>query len=120
MKARWALAIPVAALTLAGCGGDLKGLAVQGNMTPLYIQTATTAVLTEADIPIQTAPVCTADTKTSYSCTGKTQSGEAISASVPDAPATATNATLVVKVGSKQLYNGPIDAILLKNAQGVS
>lgn len=119
MKRLLALGVAgTACIALAGCGGAIPGIVVQGNMNPLYLTTAVTAVVTDAGFAMSTAPNCVQnENKTSYACTGKTDNGQPITASVPYATQASTEAILYVKVGDKTLYNGPITDILLKNAQ---
>lgn len=107
-----------ATAALTACGGDIQGIVVQGNMNPLYMTTAVVAVAEEAGYEITVPPVCEMNSnKTSYSCTGKTANGQQLSAAVPYATQSSENATLIVTVGKKTIYDGPITEALLKNAQ---
>lgn len=104
---------------LAACGGDVKGLAVQGNMNPIYMETAVVAVVNEAKIPLNSKPVCVEQANgTSYACTGQVADGRKLTAFAPYAKVnTSDNVNFSVKVGDRQLYDGPIVPVLLKNAQ---
>ncbi len=115
---RRAIAV-IAVVGLVGLGGCsvAKGIAIQGNLTPLYVSTAATDVLLAQKIGIAVKPVCTAannQTK-SYSCSGTTSTGKPIQVTVADS--TAANPDMVITVGGTQVFSGSIEAVIEQNAE---
>lgn len=114
-----AAALLLAPLALAGCSGEIKGLASGGSLSRAMLASATVDQLTTQNIPILVMPVCTISPQdvNTLSCLGKSTESEAITVTVPDALAKPPIMTILV--GNKQVFQGSVaevldDALLVK------
>ena len=99
----------------AGCS-VVEGLAVAGNMNVIYLSAASTDVLLQKGYTIQVKPVCKLLDREiqSYSCSGKTADGKAITVSVANGK---VSSEMVIKVGSSQVFKGSADEVIAVNAE---
>ncbi len=114
MSRRLALGIALTAggVLLSGCANintELSTLKPVAGDKVTGLNIAVNDVLSAHDVPILVAPVCTFGTD-AYSCSGTTVSGQRIEATASGAEAE----TMTVTVGKRELYSGPIAAVLTK------
>ncbi|MGA9147972.1 MAG: hypothetical protein WBZ04_10465 [Candidatus Nanopelagicales bacterium] len=98
---------------LCGCS-QVKGLAVQGNMNVIYLETAATDVLVAQQIGVQSKPVCTVNGSADYSCTGTATGGAPIDVTVPE---TAGDPIMVITVGGATVFTGSVLDVIEANSQ---
>ncbi len=102
------------AVTLAGCS-QVAALAPVSGDALTTVRAASIDVLLAADVPVSVVPVC-ATSSGMHECTGETTDGAAIRVSAP----TQKPLTMVVVVGDRQVYDGPVQDVLDKVARGES
>lgn len=108
--------VAAGAIALSGCT-QLDGLA-NSTGTPFMAASGTaTDVLLSQDIDVLVKPVCEFPPESSkkWTCTGSTVDGEAIAVTITNG--TTTDATMVITVGSDEIYNGSYAAVQTKAAQ---
>ncbi len=99
--------------SLTGCS-QVQGLATQGNMNVIYLESAVTDVLLSQKVALMGKPTCTVDTSTNYSCTGTTLTGEPIAVQVPG---TDEDPIMTISVNGKQVFQGSVIQVIDENAQ---
>ncbi len=136
-RARLALvtaALAAGALGVAGCS-QIDSLQQVSGVPENTLQIAIGYELMDNEVPVLVAPVCTKNEPSNdFTCTGKTTKGEVID--VAATPATAATFTLspggtptalpagtleynmVIKVGSKEIYSGGVQAAISANQDG--
>lgn len=103
-----AVAACLAAVGLAGCSQMAELQPVAGDaITSVQIATSD-VVQSNVGTSVKTWPVCTADGST-YTCRGTMMDGQAIESTGSGSPV-----MLTVKVGDKQLYQGPVSDVIEK------
>lgn len=108
-------AAAVGAAALTGCSGTVVGLAESGNMSVIYLATASNDLLLANKIAVYQAPRCTVTNKIKYDCAGKALDGKIITASVPDG--SVDDPIMTLTVGKRQIYRGSVVAVLEDNAR---
>ena len=111
--AKATLSLVALAATLTGCS-QVQGLATQGNMNVIYLESAVTDVLLSQKVALMGKPTCTVDTSTNYSCTGTTLTGESIAVQVPG---TDEDPIMTISVNGKQVFHGSVIQVIDENAQ---
>jgi hypothetical protein len=101
------------ALLLSGCASQVDALAPVGGDDIQAVRTAAIDVLLEARLTPMEAPVCTYD-GAGVACSGSLTDGSAVVVIAPGKHPT----DMTVKVGSTLLYDGPVQDVLDKAAQG--
>lgn len=94
-----------AAAALAGCSQIAELQPVAGDKIT-SVQIATSDVLTSNNISMRVWPTCDIAGET-YTCTGTTASGQTVTSS-----ATGTPLAIVVKLGNRTLYQGPLQDVI--------
>ncbi len=122
---RLLIAIPMfGAMAVVGGCSTITGMAGGGDMNLIYIQAASTDELLTQKYEVAVKPVCTQNTseKTTYSCTGQTADGKEIKVQVTGAAASNPNPTntttaMVLMVGEKEIFNGPMYPVMVSNLE---
>ncbi len=113
VAARSAFTLGVLSIALAGCS-QVQGLATQGNINVVYLESASTDVLLSQNIPLMSKPICTVDSATNYQCTGTTLTGEPVAVHVPG---TNDDPIMTITVNGKQVFAGSVIEVINENAQ---
>lgn len=98
---------------LSGCS-QLEGLATNGNMNVVYLETASTNILLSQKVPLQSKPVCNVSASTEYNCNALTVSGEPITVNVPG---TDDDPIMTIKVNGSTIYTGSVETVISQYAQ---
>ncbi len=98
---------------LSGCS-QVKGLAVQGNMNVIYLETAASDVLLSQNVAIEKKPVCTVNDSADYSCIGTAAGGVPITVTVPDSSG---DPIMIITLGGKQVFSGSVLDVIEANSQ---
>jgi len=106
-----ALAAAASVALLAGCSQFDQLQPVAGDEIT-SVKIATNDVLQENKVAVLVWPVCSFADAT-YSCTGSAVGGAPITSSVP----VVDPLVLTVEVDGKQLYDGPLEAVITKEAR---
>lgn len=111
--AKAVLMLGVLSVAIAGCS-QVQGLATQGNVNVLYLESAVTDVLLAQKVALMTKPVCTVDPATNYNCTASTLKGEPVAVNVPG---TDEDPIMTITVNGKQVFTGSVIEVIDQNAQ---
>ena len=106
------LALLAGALLLAGCS-QVAALAPVGGARVSGVRYAANDLLVDAGIDVMTAPVCVQATDKGVTCAGETMDGQDITV----VSTAADQARMVLKVGSRTVYDGDIQTVLEKAMQ---
>ena len=98
---------------LSGCS-QVKGLAVQGNMNVIYLETAASDVLLSQNVAIEKKPVCTVNGSADYSCIGTAAGGVPITVTAPDSSG---DPIMIITLGGKQVFSGSVLDVIEANSQ---
>ena len=114
----FAISLVTAVAALTACS-QVAGLG-SSDLHVIYLSMASTDVLLDEDVQIQTKPVCSAtdDKKQDYECAGSTTEGKPIDVTVnqwsdPDA-------TMIIKIGGSEIYQGKLHEVLAENGESTS
>ena len=114
MKRLAYIALPLAALALAGCS-QMAALTPVGGDIITGTRIATNDVLIAQGVKVLVAPVCTTVPE-GFTCTGSTVDGQEIVAKAgPTAPQ-----ALTITVGGTQIFQGTVQDVLQKAAEVAS
>lgn len=104
----WVLAAPL----LASCS-QINALAPVSGVPLSTVQIAVNDVLMRKEVPILTAPICTAS-EAAFTCSGTTLRNEPIEVRVPN---DATQ-VMTITVAGKQIFKGPVQAVIEQSGEG--
>lgn len=104
----WLLAAPL----LVGCS-QINALAPVSGVPLSTVQIAASDVLMRKEVPLLTAPICTAS-DTEFTCAGETLKNEPITVRVPN---DATQ-VMTITVGGKQIFEGPVQDVIEQSGEG--
>jgi hypothetical protein len=115
---RVSMATAALGLPLAGCA-MIDGLETSGTLDLVIYASAANAVLLDQGIRIASVPVCETDQATESDastgikarCVGETWSGRQIDVTVTNTK------DMTISVADRQVFQGPLDAILQENLQ---